>query len=524
MAWSAPKIGAVATVASGNITLAEPAGIASGDLMIACIGYRSNAAFTVPGDWNLVATQQSSGDTDATNGIASALMMWKVRGGSAPALTFNRTAGDVAQGRIIAYTGGHASAPYDTGSAATLGAVNTIVSVTGINTAEAGELLVAMVSAGDTLTTSGFAAAINPGFSSGATDTTTVPTAGQWIERADTSTGTGADHGLAIADAIRAAAGSTGNIQATVSAAARHAMVVGAFKLATAANNLAGTSAGTSTATANVQIAKNLAGSSAGTSTASADLSVATVISLAGSSAGTGTASADLSLATTISFEGSSAGSSTAFALSTVGKRFAGTAAGTSVASSILSVAKRLAGASSGGSTAAGALAIDHRLAATSAGISTASASLALTKRLAGSSAGAATASADLTVTAAGSTQFAGTSAGTSTASASPGVTKNLSGVSAGSATSQAVIAVTRSLAASSAGLSVATGSLSIARSFAATVGGISLAIADLSNAAPGTFSWPFSFTVEKVEAGFAVEPAESGFAIVAAEASFDAE
>jgi hypothetical protein len=232
MAWGVPKIGAVATVASGNITLAEPAGIAQGDLMVACIGYRSNAAFTVPGDWNLVATQQSSGDTDATNGIASGLMMWCVRGASAPTLTFNRTAGDVAQGRIIAYSGGHASAPYDTGSSNTRTSGNVSAFTGTITTAEAGELIVAMVSAGDNLTTSGFLAVTDPTTASGATDTTTAPTAGTWIERADTGTGTGADHGLAIADAVKATAGATGTISATVSAAAQHVMIAGAFKLA----------------------------------------------------------------------------------------------------------------------------------------------------------------------------------------------------------------------------------------------------------------------------------------------------
>ncbi|HKX84566.1 MAG TPA: hypothetical protein VJL58_10140, partial [Pyrinomonadaceae bacterium] len=152
MAWGVPKIGSLVAAASGNLTLTEPAGIAEGDLMIACIGYRSNAAFTVPGDWNLVATQQSSGDTDATNGIASGLMMWCVRGGSAPTLTFNRTAGDVAQGRIIAYSGGHPTAPFDAGTANTLGSASATVTTGSINTAEAGELIVAMTSAGDNLT------------------------------------------------------------------------------------------------------------------------------------------------------------------------------------------------------------------------------------------------------------------------------------------------------------------------------------------------------------------------------------
>lgn len=231
MAWGVPKIGALAEVASGNLTLAEPAGIAQDDLMIACIGYRSNAAFTVPGDWNLIATQQSSGDTDATNGIASGLMMWCVRGGSAPTLTFNRTAGDVAQGRIIAYAGGHAT-PFDVGSANTLAVASATVTTGTITTAEAGELIVAMVSCGDNLTTSAFDAATDPTTASGATDTTTAPTNGTWIERADNGTGTGVDHGLAIADAIRATAGATGTIQATVSASARHVMIAASFKLA----------------------------------------------------------------------------------------------------------------------------------------------------------------------------------------------------------------------------------------------------------------------------------------------------
>lgn len=231
MAWSAPKIGALAEVASGNLTLAEPDGILQGDLMIACIGYRSNAAFTVPGDWNLVATQQSSGDTDATNGIASGVMMWAVRGASAPTLTFNRTAGNVAQGRIFGYSGNQRTSPFDTGSANTLAVASATVTTGTITTALANELIVAMTSAGDTLTASAFDAATDPTTASGATDTTTVPTAGTWIERTDDSTGTGADHGLAIADAIRAAAGATGTIQATISASARHVMIVAAFKI-----------------------------------------------------------------------------------------------------------------------------------------------------------------------------------------------------------------------------------------------------------------------------------------------------
>jgi hypothetical protein len=234
MAWGVPKIGASAetTVAGGNLTLAEPSGIAQGDLMVCCIAYRSNAAFTVPGDWDLVATQQSSGDTDATDGIASGVMMWCVRGSSAPTLTFNRTGGDVALGRIIAYSGVQRTSPYDTGSANTL-AVSSVTATTGtFSTALANELIVAMAVAGDEPdTSSAFDAATDPTTPSGATDTTTAPTVGTWIERADSSTGTGADTALAIADAIRGTAGATGTIQCTHSAASRAVMIAGAWKI-----------------------------------------------------------------------------------------------------------------------------------------------------------------------------------------------------------------------------------------------------------------------------------------------------
>jgi hypothetical protein len=232
MAWGVPKIGTRAEVASGNLTLTEPAGIAAGDLMVACIAYRSNAAFTVPGDWNLVATQQSSGDTDATNGIASGLMMWAVRGGSAPTLTFNRTAGDVAHGLIIAYSGGHTS-PFNAGAAVTEGAATANPTIPSIALVANGELVVAMVSAGDNLNSTLFNANSLIQTNSGAgTDTTTAPTSDVWLRRFNLGTATGADSGLAIADGVASGAGTLSNITAAVSASARHVIIAGVFKLA----------------------------------------------------------------------------------------------------------------------------------------------------------------------------------------------------------------------------------------------------------------------------------------------------
>lgn len=233
MAWGIPKIGALAEVASGGLTLTEPAGIAVSDLMIACIAYRSNVPFDDVVGWG--SLQESIGDTDATNGIASGAMFIAVRGASAPTLVFSRTGGNVARGCIIAYSGGHASAPFDTSSSNTLAIGSATVTTGSITTAEAGELIVAMTAAGDTLNVSAFDAATDPATASGATDTTNAPSNGTWRERVDSSTGTGADTGLGIADAIRATAGATGTIQATVGASARHVMIAAAFKLAAAA-------------------------------------------------------------------------------------------------------------------------------------------------------------------------------------------------------------------------------------------------------------------------------------------------
>jgi hypothetical protein len=227
MAWDLIGVSTYAEVTSGNLTLNAPAGIAEGDLLVACIAYRSNVAFTLPAGWNLVATQQSSGDTDATQGIASGVMAWIIRGASNPSFVFTRTGGDVAQGTILAYRG-HALSPYDTGGAATLGTIGE-PSLAAISTAQAGELLVAMVSSGDNSSMSAFDAT-DPSTASGGTDTTTDPTTGTWIERFDRGSNSGADTGLAVADAVKSGSGSTGTLSADASATTRSVFIVGAFK------------------------------------------------------------------------------------------------------------------------------------------------------------------------------------------------------------------------------------------------------------------------------------------------------
>jgi hypothetical protein len=232
--WGVPKIGAVASVASGNLTLTEPAGAASGDLMVACIGYRDSAAFTLPAGWTIVATQQSSGNLDSggvTTGIPSACMAYIVRGGSAPSLVWTRTAGDVASGVILGYTGAD-NTPYDTGSSNTLGTASTTSTTGTITTAAVDELLVAMSCSARTTIPHTFRAATSPTTSSGGSgvlDTTTAPSDDVWLGRLGSAVTTGADIALAIADVVKTVAGATGEIRSTA-ANSRGVMVVGAFR------------------------------------------------------------------------------------------------------------------------------------------------------------------------------------------------------------------------------------------------------------------------------------------------------
>lgn len=239
--WSfVGKSASVTSVTSGNITPTEPASVAQGDLLVACIAYRDSAAFTLPsgGEWTTVATQQSSGNAVATNSaIASGLMAYCVRGASAPNYTFTRTAGNLALANVYAYRGVNTTTPYDTGSANTLAADSATATTGTFTTAEDDELIVAMVSGGQEGTVSAFESNSGSTIASSGTsaDVTAAPAPNVFQERSDDQSTSGADGSLTVADAVLTAAGATGTIQAThTNASVQHVMIAGAFKLAQA--------------------------------------------------------------------------------------------------------------------------------------------------------------------------------------------------------------------------------------------------------------------------------------------------
>jgi hypothetical protein len=216
-------------------TLTEPANVVAGDLLIAVIASRiaSTTSITLPSGWALVGESKTNNVVAAaTTSEASGMMAYIIRGASAPSYTFTHpTAPSVAIGRVVAYRGADAT-PLDVGAGTKTATNITAVSVAGLTTAQANELIVEGLCSGRASAFSAFAAVTDPATSSGTNSAQTAnPIVGTWQERIDGSTTTGADTALAIADAIRGTAGATGNLTCTATVAGGHAVVAGAFKL-----------------------------------------------------------------------------------------------------------------------------------------------------------------------------------------------------------------------------------------------------------------------------------------------------
>jgi hypothetical protein len=231
MAWSFVGVTNAAAVTTTAITLTEPAGVADGDLLIACFASRSTATTAITNTgWTAVGSQNNNNTLTTGSAIASGTMLYQVRAGT-PDLTFIIPAGiSVALGSMVAYRGGAATTPLDVATAVTA-AAGTAVSVTGLTTTQADDLIVAMAAGGQEAAWSAFTNATTPLTASGATNTSSAPSTTAWIERSDNVTTTGADTSLGIFDAVRTGTGATGNLSATASVSAGHVIIAGAFKI-----------------------------------------------------------------------------------------------------------------------------------------------------------------------------------------------------------------------------------------------------------------------------------------------------
>jgi len=218
MALSFRAVSAVTQVLSGDITLVEPTGAATGDLLVAVIAYRSNAAFALPAGWTSVAEENQGDIQTVAAGISSIKVAYMVRGATAPSYLFTRTGGDVARGSVAAYQPTLGGVPtLDSVSSTTMGASGGVLTLPSITTTNAGCVIIGCMS--------GVRGNASPNWSlqANATDPTTH------AERQDTSSTGGADLSSSISDAPQAVPGATGAFTATCVFSGRHCGALAAF-------------------------------------------------------------------------------------------------------------------------------------------------------------------------------------------------------------------------------------------------------------------------------------------------------
>lgn len=98
---------------TGTLTLTEPPGAVSGDLLIACIAYRGTIrAIGLPSNWIQIEQVFVSNTATNNNARPSLLMAYIERGGSAPSFAFTGF-NNVAIGYVVRFDGHDTLSPID---------------------------------------------------------------------------------------------------------------------------------------------------------------------------------------------------------------------------------------------------------------------------------------------------------------------------------------------------------------------------------------------------------------------------
>jgi len=211
-----------------TLTIGKPAGVVSGDLLVAAISVRS-ANPSTPSGWTLVWCGNSGSSTGGTTCPASSTVSlavyWKVAGTSEPSTYSGWTTTQKAAGVITAYYNVNTSTPIDVQNGTGYTSSVTSLSTPSITTAVANTMLVASFGAADgTDPAFGTSVASMP---AGMTD--------EWDKNGAVSSGSasGAAHG-AMFDAIQDNIGATGQKTVTMSSSAVGVAHLLALKPATA--------------------------------------------------------------------------------------------------------------------------------------------------------------------------------------------------------------------------------------------------------------------------------------------------
>jgi hypothetical protein len=199
-----------------NLTVTEPAGCQADDYLVVWIAHKGTVGYQALNGW-IKLENQSIGNTDSTDGIASGELFYIKRGASAPNLTFiwETELGDVAMGMCAAFRGIHLTDPIRASTSKTAAIGATVATETALS-ASIGDLCFMGLAGGDAYTFS--AEQING-----------VPTA--LNELADNNTTTGSDTTNAVAALVLTLDITSQTLQATCSSAlGRNVIAVAYFK------------------------------------------------------------------------------------------------------------------------------------------------------------------------------------------------------------------------------------------------------------------------------------------------------
>ncbi|MFN8222138.1 MAG: hypothetical protein U0R50_02695 [Gaiellales bacterium] len=184
--------------AASALSLARPAGVQSGDLLLAAVSHRSSSAVSVsaPSGWTLVRSDSCAGP----GGVVQTQNVYtRLASGSEPGSygwSFSGAGGAV--GAVVAYSGVDAASPVAVSGGGYI-RNSAYVKALSVNSPIANGMVVAVL---------------------GHSDASAIPTPSGMTARAAASTGGGPAAALTVADVTQAVAGATGNKSAKASAIA----------------------------------------------------------------------------------------------------------------------------------------------------------------------------------------------------------------------------------------------------------------------------------------------------------------
>jgi hypothetical protein len=222
-----------AQVLSGNVTMSLPVG-GVGQVMVAAIGFRSNAAFSMPAGWTQIDQVLSANTADGQP--SSCLLAYKIRGASeTDPVVFTRSGGNKANGLIVGYTPPAGEAALDTSASFTMPVAFSEINHPGVTVADPNSLVVAVSSLSNPEVDAVqlFAASLSAGQSSALVTPDVVNPVSkadwEWVAFSTTDSA-GVACATYLHDVAGVPAGATGAITGYTAFSARVTTIVAAFK------------------------------------------------------------------------------------------------------------------------------------------------------------------------------------------------------------------------------------------------------------------------------------------------------